>query len=160
MFVMLKYQLAFLAVPKTGTTSIEQALRQKADILMRHPPRVKHMTAKTFEEYIRPYLKLIGEENVKTFAVMRKPIDWLESWYFFRRRIDGTGRADPRNSTKDVTWPQFVEAYLSKEPPPYANIGKPARFLGSEDGSDPIVDQYATPNDLSGGTFPFLGRKN
>ena len=104
---MLKHKLAFLANHKTGTTSLESALKGRSEIIMWRPAKVKHMTAETFETVIRPYLDEIGETNVKTFAVMRDPIDQMKSWYFYRRRIDGTGNTDLRRSTRDVTWPNL-----------------------------------------------------
>ena len=69
MFVILQQKLAFLAIPKTGTTSIEKALRGEADIIMRKPPQVKHMTVMTFESFIRPYLKKIGVYKLVQIAV-------------------------------------------------------------------------------------------
>lgn len=157
MFVILQQKLAFLAVPKTGTTSIERALRGEADIIMRKPPQVKHMTVMTFESFIRPYLKKIGAADVKTLAVMRHPIDQLESWYFYRRR-DGGGERAAQNSTKNITWAEFIEAYLSENPPKYARMGTQSQFLGCDDGSDPKVD-YIFPFEKMPDLISFLEKR-
>lgn len=152
MLVSLQHKLAFLAVPKTGTTAIEQALRPDADIILRGNPQVKHMNAETFEKIIRPYLENLGAKDVRTLAVMRQPLEWLESWYFYRRRIDGTDKQIMKNSTKNVSWSEFIEAYLEENSPrKYARVGSQTRFLGCREEGQPRVDiifSYAQMDDL------------
>ena len=43
MLISLKHKLAFLAVPKTGTTAIEAAFRKHAEITFRGPANVEHL---------------------------------------------------------------------------------------------------------------------
>ena len=47
--------LAFLAIPKTGTTAYEMALRKEADIIF--AKRRKPMTAGQFQRRMMPFLK-------------------------------------------------------------------------------------------------------
>ncbi len=42
MLVFFKERLAFLSVPKTGTTAYETALRSRADLVISEPPMLKH----------------------------------------------------------------------------------------------------------------------
>ena len=129
MLISLKHKLAFLAVPKTGTTAIETVLRKHADIVFRYDPKAKHMSGPKFEAMMRPYLDSIGAPGVQTLAVMRDPVDQLLSWYFYRRRVDGSNDQDIAKSTSDVTLEAFLEGWLSDEPPPFARINPQSFFL-------------------------------
>lgn len=130
MLVLWREKLAFLAVPKTGTTAIEAALAPYAAIAFVRPPNVKHMTHRRFDRFIRPYLDKAGLGNVETLAVMREPVDWLGSWYRYRQRdaIAGTAK-----STAALTFDQFVEAYLDDgRRADFADIGSQAKFLAQD----------------------------
>jgi hypothetical protein len=127
MMILWKERLAFLAVPKTGTTAIEAALAPYADISFRRPPAVKHMTHQRFNRFIRPYLKKEGAEDMELFAVMREPVSWLGSWYRYRQREE---LQDSPNSTKGISFDDFVSAYLQNQNrPAYAQLGSQARQL-------------------------------
>lgn len=135
MMILWKEKLAFLAMPKTGTTAIEAALRPHADIDFHNPPNVKHMSARKFNRFIRRYLENMGLEGIETMAVMREPIDWLGSWYRYRRRDALKGQP---KGTHGVTFDAFVEAYLTPgNRPPFAEIGTQSTFLTG--GSDDII---------------------
>lgn len=129
MLISLDHRLAFLAVPKTGTTAIEAALRKHADIVFRGPPGIKHMAAPQFEAMMRPYLATVGGEAVQSFAIMRHPVDQLLSWYFYRRRVDGSGDQNIAHSTRNMPVERFLEAWLSDDPPPFARIHPQGFFL-------------------------------
>jgi len=139
MLVLWKERLAFLAVPKTGSSAIEAALAPHAALIFQGPPQIKHMTHQRFNRFIRPYLKKEGVEEVEKIAVMRHPVDWLGSWYRYRARpaLDGLP-----NSTKDISFDSFVTAYLMEEDrPAYARLGSQVRQLSvsrSEIGMDHI----------------------
>ncbi len=127
MLILWKENLAFLAVPKTGTTAIEIALAPYAGISFQRPPQVKHMTHQRFNRFIRPYLKKEGKEDMELFALMREPISWLGSWYRYRQREELRGTP---NSTYGISFDDFVLAYLRDgERAPFARLGSQARQL-------------------------------
>ncbi|MFN3291860.1 MAG: gamma-glutamyl kinase [Gemmobacter sp.] len=129
MLISLDHKLAFLAVPKTGTTAIEAALRKHADIVFRGRPEIKHMNAAQFEAMMRPYLATVGGEGVQTFAIMRHPVDLLQSWYFYRRRLDDARPEKQAQSTRGMTLERFLEARLSDDRPDFAKVGNQGAFL-------------------------------
>lgn len=127
MMILWRERLAFLAVPKTGTTAIESVLAPFAAITYSRPPMVKHMTLSKFNRFLRPYLENSGLSDVKTLAVMREPVAWLGSWYRYRQR---DGLKNTAKSTAHVSFDEFVLAYLSdRGRPDFAEVGSQARFL-------------------------------
>jgi hypothetical protein len=127
MMILWREKLAFLAVPKTGTTAIETVLAPHAAIAYMRPPMVKHMTLSRFNRFMRPYLEIAGLGDVQTFAVMREPVSWLGSWYRYRQR---DGLVGSSKSTAGISFDDFVRAYLMDDNrPDYAEVGAQARFL-------------------------------
>jgi len=127
MMILWRERLAVLAVPKTGTTALETALAPHAAMSFTRPPMVKHMTLHRFNRFIRPYLEKSGLAEVKTVAVMREPVSWLNSWYRYRQRDALIG--SPK-STANISFDTFVAAYLSgADQPEFAEVGAQARFL-------------------------------
>ena len=59
MLVSIKHHLAYLAVPKTGSTAIEQALAPLCDLRFMRP-HAKHLDMRTFERFVLPYLRPCG----------------------------------------------------------------------------------------------------
>ncbi|EPX78914.1 hypothetical protein [Litoreibacter arenae] len=131
MMIFFQQRLAFLAVPKTGTSALERALGQKASAIFRDPPGMKHTNARSFEAKYRKLFERGKLPPLETMAVMREPLDWLGSWYRYRQRAALNGHP---NSTADVSFDQFIEAYLSETQPPFAQIGSQARFVTDQDG--------------------------
>ncbi|WP_166415681.1 gamma-glutamyl kinase [Cochlodiniinecator piscidefendens] len=132
MMIFWKARLAFLAVPKTGTTAYESALGDRADILMRNPPGIKHMNPRFFKNRLLPNLERGDTKDIETLAVMRNPLEWLGSWYRYRQRSHLNGKP---NSTANVTFDQFVLDYLSETQPSHARVGRQYRFLTANDGT-------------------------
>ncbi|MEX0286687.1 MAG: gamma-glutamyl kinase, partial [Paracoccaceae bacterium] len=62
----------------------------------------------------------------EVMAVMREPVSWLGSWYRYRQRPFMDGRP---NSTKGVSFDEFVDAYTRGQRPPYAEVGSQFKFL-------------------------------
>lgn len=124
--ISLKNNLAFLAMTKTGSTSIETALAPFCDILFTQAPRVKHMQARKFERFLRPYLVNLNYTEIETTCLFRDPVDWLGSWYRYRQRGSLKGH---QNSTAEITFDQFVESYLSDVPEPFAKVGYQSQFV-------------------------------
>lgn len=132
MLVFWKENLVFLAVPKTGTTAIEGALAPRASMVLRDPPILKHSAVYRYNRFLKPYFVQAGGQTPETFAVVRHPIDWLSSWYRYRHRDDLVGHA---NSTRDVTFDDFVLEYCKGKPAPFAAVGSQAKFILNGDGT-------------------------
>lgn len=124
MLIFTEQALAFIAVPKTGTTALEIAMRNLADI--RFGRSRKHTTAANYTKHVAPFLKQTYGVEPERFAVMRDPVDQIRSWYKYRRRdlIDGSEK-----SSKGVTFDEFVSLMIGPNPPPFARIGQQHRML-------------------------------
>ena len=131
MLVFWKENLIFLAVPKTGTTAIEGALAPRASMVLRDPPILKHSAVYRYNRFLKPFFVQAGGQTPETFAVVRHPIDWLSSWYRYRHRDDLVGH---ENSTRDVTFDDFVLEYCKGKPAPFAAVGSQAKFLLTGEG--------------------------
>ena len=134
MLVFDKAELAYLAVPKTGSTAVEAALRPHASLCFGKP--FKHITAQRFKNRVAPFLRDSLELKVETCAVIRDPLDHIRSWYRYRSRptLD-----HEQNSTQGMDFDDFVRACLDDKPPPCAAIGSQFRFLSNARGKV-IVD--------------------
>ncbi|MBF9042292.1 gamma-glutamyl kinase [Rhodobacterales bacterium HKCCE4037] len=132
MLVFWKARLVLLAVPKTGTTALEEALLPHADSAILNPPQQKHCTVKRYRAQLQKFFEQRGQRRLELMAVVREPVGWLSSWYRYRARdaISGT-----ENSTQGLGFDAFVEAWLEDDPPPFAKVGRQSRFVADEDGS-------------------------
>lgn len=119
-------KLVFLSVPKTGTTAYETALAPRADIVVSNPPELKHAPLYRYNRFFRPMFDKVCNTQMETLAVMREPIDWLGSWYRYRRRPFMAGKP---NATHAISFDEFVRAYCKGDPPGFANVGSQAKFL-------------------------------
>lgn len=126
MLVFMKQRLVMLSVPKTGTTAWQTALAPVADIVVRDPPELKHAPLYRYNRFFRPMFEKVCNAEMETVAVMREPVDWLGSWYRYRQRPFMEGRP---NSTKGISFDEFVDAYSTGQPPAWANVGSQAKFL-------------------------------
>lgn len=126
MLVFYKERLVFLSVPKTGTTALETSLRDRADMVISDPPELKHAPVYRYNRFFRPMFDKVCDARMETLAMMREPISWLGSWYRYRRRPYMRGRA---NSTHDVSFDDFVLAYMKGDKPGFARVGSQAKFL-------------------------------
>lgn len=129
MLVFTPQSLAFIAVPKTGTTAVEMALKPKADILF--TKRFKHMTAQRFHKKIAPFLAQAFDLRPDRFAVMREPEEQIRSWFRYRNRDQKLGS---EASTDGMSFDEFVLAVISDDPPTFAGIGSQYRMLASGKG--------------------------
>ena len=137
MLVFWKARLVVLAVPKTGTTALEQALAPHADALIRNPPEKKHVTARRYRNQLAPFLENRGGRPMELMAVIREPMDWLGSWYRYRARGQILGSP---TSTASIPFDRFVEGWLSDPEPEYARVGRQSRFVSDAEGRV-IVDR-------------------
>ncbi len=127
MLLFFKQKLVFLSVPKTGTTALEAAAAPYASAVILDPPGMKHVSVTRYKTQLAPFFEARGKQPHETMAIMREPIDWLGSWYRYRRRDQIKGKP---NSTAHVSFAEFVEAWLQPDPPAFAQVGSQARFLG------------------------------
>ncbi len=129
MLIFTPQSLAFIAVPKTGTTAVEMALKPKADILF--TKRFKHMTAHRFHKKIAPFLEQSFNLRPDRFAVMRDPEEQIRSWFRYRTRDKILGS---EISTDGINFDKFVLAVISQDPPRFAGIGSQYNMLVSGEG--------------------------
>ena len=126
MMVFFKERLAFLSVPKTGTTAYEAALRGRADLVISDPPLLKHAPVYRYNRFVRPMFLKVCDTDLEVVAVMREPISWLGSWWRYRQRSFMEGKA---NATHGISFDAFVLAYMKGNRPGYADVGSQAKFL-------------------------------
>ncbi len=131
MLVFWDQRLAFLATPKTGSTAIAAALESLAAVSIQRPPVLKHTTVHRYRRFVGPYLEAASKADWTLVAMMREPRDWLGSWYRFRSRED---QADPRKSTRGVSFDDFVRGWCSEPRPEFADVGSQAKFLRPRQG--------------------------
>lgn len=143
MLVFWKQRLVFLATPKTGTTAIETALESLASVVIQHPPALKHTPVRRYRRFLAPYLKSAAKDDFTVVAMMREPIDWLGSWYRYRTR---EAIAETARSTAAMSFDDFVQGYLERPQPDYADIGSQSTFLQGGDG--PGVDRIFRYEDI------------
>ncbi len=152
MLVFWKERLVFLAVPKTGTTALEGVLAPRASLVLRDPPTLKHAPLYRYQRFILPLLAVGGSGTTppefETLAVIRHPVDWLSSWYRYRHRDDLAGHP---NSTRDLSFDDFVLEYTKGKPAPCAAVGSQAKFAGWG-GADRVTHlfRYEAPEALHG----------
>jgi len=132
MLVFWKQKLVLLAVPKTGTTALEQALLPYASAAILDPPGQKHISAPQYRNRLSKFFEQRGHHPMDLVAVMREPVDWLGSWYRYRSRPQLSGKP---NSTQGISFDEFVAAWLQPKRPDFADVGSQAKFLTDADGN-------------------------
>jgi hypothetical protein len=139
MLVFFKPNLAFLSVPKTGSTAYELALRPRADVIF--TKRVKHMTIGKYHAKFAPFLKDTYGIAPERFAVIRDPIDHARSWYKYR----SPERMPPNAPTchGGMSFDDYVSDAISKHPSKAAGIGSQASFLSLAEGDVPVDHVFA-----------------
>ncbi|MEM6276828.1 MAG: gamma-glutamyl kinase [Pseudomonadota bacterium] len=121
-----------MSVPKTGTSALEAALRDRADAVFENPPELKHVPMFRYNRFLKPLFGVLdADRRFETMAIIREPVSWLGSWYRYRSRPELNGRP---NSTEGMEFNAFVRAYLSDPRPPFANVGSPRKFVSNGQG--------------------------
>ncbi len=131
MLVFWKQGIVLFAVPKTGTTALEQALLPHASAAILDPPGQKHVSVQQYRNRLSNFFEQRGKRPMELVAVMREPVDWLGSWYRYRSRPQLDGKP---NSTSGISFDEFVEAWLQPKRPAFAEVGSQATFLSDVDG--------------------------
>ena len=129
MLVFFKERLAFLSVPKTGTTAYEIALAPRADMVISDPPMLKHAPVYRYNRFIRPMFERVCDVELEVMAVMREPVSWLGSWYRYRQRPFMNGKP---NSTIGISFDDFVLAYMKGNKPGFADVGSQFQFMKTQ----------------------------
>ncbi|MEX0285235.1 MAG: hypothetical protein AB3N23_11550 [Paracoccaceae bacterium] len=127
MLVFSEQNLAFIAVPKTGTTALEMALKPWADITF--TKQRKHMTAQRFHRRVAPFLDTQLNLRPERFAVIRDPEEQVRSWYRYRTREALEGD----KSSFGMSFDEFVADVIKDRPPAHAGIGSQYRMLTGRD---------------------------
>ncbi|MEH6583062.1 MAG: sulfotransferase family 2 domain-containing protein [Halioglobus sp.] len=98
------HRFIFIAVPKTGSSSVETALESYTSKLTREFN--KHATCRRLIRDLPPQMW----ESYFKFAFVRNPYDRIESWYFYRKRPELSDPKHPRHKmyTGDKTFEEFV----------------------------------------------------
>ena len=143
MLVFFKERLAFLSVPKTGTTAYETALAPRADMVISEPPMLKHAPVYRYNRFIRPMFLKVCDAELELMAVMREPVSWLGSWYRYRRRPFMQGKP---NATFDVSFDEFVLAYMKGKKPGFAEVGSQLNFMASQPNGTGITHYFKYEN--------------
>lgn len=148
MLVFWDENLVLLAVPKTGSTALANALGPRATLVVRNPPELKHAPLYRYERFLARYFKTVCDRELETVAVVREPISWLGSWYRYRHRDSLVGHP---NSTRGVSFSEFVAEYLKGRKKPFANVGSQAKFLEARPGAPALTRlfRYEAPERLA-----------
>ena len=160
MMVSVSANLAFLAVPRAASSSIETELSHLFDISYRKPPKAKHMNYMTFSRKILPHLSSFGIEKIETVAVFREPLDWLHSWYCYLKNLPIGAEHSNHNvdfSDAEIDFNRFTEAYLQTNPPAFAHVGQQSRFVANKDGHCGIDHLFRFTNII--GLQQFLAKR-
>lgn len=111
MLISESHRFIFLAIPKTGTTSIEEMLAP-----YRSPLTEKFKKHATCNRVRR---ELPGEmwESYFKFAFVRNPYDFMQSWYFYRQREELADPNHPRHHlyTGNTSFDEFIETFARRD---------------------------------------------
>ncbi len=136
MLIFARQRLVFLATPKAGSSAVEAALEPLAEVAIKRPAPLKHMTARDYGTHFAPYLEAKLGGPLTTVALMREPLDWLRSWYRFQLQDDID---DPGHPMAGRSFEQFAQDFMAPRPPSFANPGSQTDFLCDAAGA-PLVD--------------------
>ena len=137
MLIFWKQKLIFLATPKAGSSAIEAALEPLADVAIKRPASLKHMSAQDFQTHLVPFLTRQSGAPFTTLALMRQPIDWLQSWYRFRLRDDDD---NPEHPMAGCSFDQFARDYMSTPRKDHVAFPSQSEFLCDGAGA-PVPDK-------------------
>lgn len=132
MLISVKHNYVFLCTEKCASNSVETMLKAYSDIALLYPPALRHTNYREYSQYIKPYLKeKAGIDSIETICLVREPLSWLNSWYRFRSRYKIRDPKHPKhkNSTFGIQFSEFIEAYMSPNPPSFANVGSQFSFV-------------------------------
>lgn len=102
----------FVAVPKTGTSSVEALLETRADEELSGRWN-KHVLAMKLRDELSPAIW----DGAYKFAFVREPYSWMQSWYRYRQRDALKNPAHPHHHryTGAMSFDQFVAGFREGE---------------------------------------------
>lgn len=111
MVVSESHQFIFLAVPKTGTSSIENTLKPYRAAITNDFN--KHATCSKLQRDLPVQMW----DSYFKFAFVRNPYDMMQSWYFYRQRKELANPKNPRHHlyTGDLNFEEFIHGFAKKE---------------------------------------------
>lgn len=107
MFAAPEAGFVFLSAPKTGSTTLERSFSRHATVVIRNPPRIRHMNAALFDLRARELLASGGHPRTsyELICMIREPVDWAASWWRYRARPQLQGDA---KYTGDLSFDDFI----------------------------------------------------
>ena len=115
MLASVEKRFVLLSNPKTGTTALEAAFEQFADIRTGGSPKWKHINYDKMTEIFGDYFQ---RQGCTIYAVVRHPVDALASWYRYRSRPElGSEHRWHDKYTGDIPFSQFVEEWAAGSTP-------------------------------------------
>lgn len=138
MLMSCEHNFVFLCMPKCASTSIEAAVKKYCNVIYSGHPGLKHLNAREFHTEVSPLFKRkFPDCSLESICLFREPLEWIYSWYIYRQRRALSKPQNPysHNFTGNVTFEQFVNAYLLKENRPgFADLGKQSCFVENNHG--------------------------
>ena len=117
--------MVVLETPKTGSLALRAMLAPYA--LPQSDKAPRHIGHDAFRRKFAPDLVMGFGRLPQTVAVVRAPLERMQSWYRYRRRPQLKGLPA---STLGVSFEEFMLAYLEGRRPEMANVGRQDRFVG------------------------------
>jgi hypothetical protein len=108
--ISLSHKFIFVANLKTGSTSIERALRPYSEISMVRSEWGKHISLGHAELRFSRIFELIPRSDFFAFGALRDPVDWMVSLYQSHRSIQFRGTP---LDTSDMTFEEFQGKWVA-----------------------------------------------
>lgn len=86
MLISTRHRFVFVANTKSASTAIEEALGPYADYRHDGTPRRKHLPLARAERALPRLFAAQPLEGHFCFGVMREPLDWITSWFRYRKQ--------------------------------------------------------------------------
>ncbi len=138
MNVLTKQGLAYICVPKTGSSALTEALVPWSSIIYTRKPSCHHMTAQKFQEHVVPFHReMFPDTTLETFCVIREPLSWIQSWYKYRSRPSISKQKNWRHIyyCGHLSFEEYALDVLKKKQPGHAQISTQSRYIKLDDGS-------------------------
>ncbi|QCO55139.1 sulfotransferase family protein [Pseudorhodobacter turbinis] len=129
MLILPVQEVVVLETPKTGSLALRAMLGPYTVPQSDKAPR--HIGHDAFRRKFAPDLVMGLGRLPRTVAVVRAPLERMQSWYRYRRRPQLKGLPA---STHGVSFDEFMLAYLEGTHPDMANVGRQDRFVGWDGG--------------------------
>lgn len=111
MLISLAHKFLFVANVKSASSSIERALRAKAEIAVTETRFGKHAELSVISRRFPWLRQYIPYSDFFVFGVIREPVDWILSLYNFHTKSDFDGLG---HSTKGVPFGHFLREGVDK----------------------------------------------